>query len=162
MPNRNLRLVFADTLLSGLALYISFLLRFEFNISDFFFSIFLSWLPWFVILQILVFHFMRMYDRIWRYTSLFDLYAIITAVAISTGASILCIFLGGVTNEAYPRSVLIMYLIFNALFTLGSRLSVRVYYSHFHKDSLFRKTINVKSCYLLVQEKPATNLQEKY
>ena len=57
-----------------------------------FFSIFLSWLPWFVILQILVFHFMRMYDRIWRYTSLFDLYAIITAVALSSGAAILCIF----------------------------------------------------------------------
>ena len=107
MLNRNIKLVFADTFLSAFSLYISFLLRFEFAISDFFMNIFISWLPWFVMVQIIVFHFMRMYDRIWRYTSLFDLYAIITAVALSSGAAILCIFLGGVTNEAYPRSVLI-------------------------------------------------------
>ena len=149
MLNRNIKLVFADTFLSAFSLYISFLLRFEFAISDFFMNIFISWLPWFVMVQIIVFHFMRMYDRIWRYTSLFDLYAIITAVALSSGAAILCIFLGGVTNEAYPRSVLILYLIFNTLFTLGIRLSVRVYYSHFHKDSLFQKN-NKRKVLLLV------------
>ena len=149
MQNRNLRLVFADTVLSGLALYISFLLRFEFNIPDFFFSIFLSWLPWFAILQIIVFHFMRMYDRIWRYTSLFDLYAIITAVGVSSGTSLICVFLVGVSSQTYPRSVLILYLIFNTLFTIGIRLCVRVYFSHFHEDSILKKN-NKRKVLLLV------------
>ncbi len=149
MQNRNLRLVFADTVLSGLALYISFLLRFEFNIPDFFFNIFLSWLPWFAILQIIVFHFMRMYDRIWRYTSLFDLYAIVTAVGVSSGISLICVFLVGVSSQTYPRSVLILYLIFNILFTIGIRLCVRVYFSHFHEDSILKKN-NKRKVLLLV------------
>ncbi|MBA64849.1 MAG: hypothetical protein CMG55_03510 [Candidatus Marinimicrobia bacterium] len=149
MKNRNLILTFIDVLSSGVALYLAFLIRFEFSIPSMFFDIFLSWLPYFLFFQILVFYFMRMYDRIWRYTSLFDLYAIITAAGVSSGASLISVFLLGVSSAAYPRSVLILYVIFNTLFTIGIRLSVRVYYSHFHKDSIL-KNLNKKKMLLLV------------
>ena len=81
--------------------------------------------------------FAGLYKRIWRYTSLFDLYAIVAAVALSSGISFIFI-LFSYGSEGYPRSVLILYLILNTILTTAIRLSVRVYYSHYHRNSTLR------------------------
>ena len=137
MNNKVIKLVLVDVLMCGIALYGSFLLRFEFVIPKEFFSIYLHWLPWFVFIQALVFYFTRLYARIWRYTSLFDLFAIISAVFSSCVLSTLFVFFT-MGSEGYPRSVLILYCILNNIFTASARLCVRVYYSHYHKDSIFK------------------------
>ena len=62
-----------DAIASVLALYLSFLIRFDFQISTSFLDIFFSWVPWFVLIQISVFYIADLYARMWRYTSLFDL-----------------------------------------------------------------------------------------
>ena len=148
MRNRTIQLAAIDVITVGLCLTLAFLLRFEFSISKEFFPVLSDWVIWFSISQITVFYFIGLYARIWRYTSLFDLYAIIAAVLISTGVSIMYVFFsyGG---EGYPRSVLILYLILNMITTTTTRLSVRVYFSHYHENSVFTST-RVKKTLLLI------------
>ena len=70
-----------DALSVLVALYSSFLLRFEFQIPEFFFQVMLVWMPWFVFSHLIIFHFFfGLYKRIWKYTSLFDMYDIFISV----------------------------------------------------------------------------------
>jgi len=148
MNNRSFKLIPIDAVSSVLALYLSFLLRFEFAIPPAFQEIFNLWIPWFVTFQIIVFQLSGLYARIWRYTSLFDLYAILIACATSVGISSLSLFLLNKTTM-YPRSVLLLYFILNTLIVIGTRLIVRVYYSHYHEDSLLRSKTTRKALLLI-------------
>ena len=137
MKNRILKLISLDILASALGLYISFLLRFEFSIPQQFISFLVQWLPLFILAQIIVFYISGLYARIWRYTSLFDLLAIIRAVTVSCAASFIgVLFLMG--PMGYPRSVLVLYFFFNIVITSTIRLSVRVYYTHFSENSILK------------------------
>ena len=93
MNNRNLKLISLDALASIATLYIAFLIRFDFSIPDNFLLVFFEWAPWFMLLQISVFYFAGLYARIWRYTSLFDLYAIISSVTIVSAISVIFVFI---------------------------------------------------------------------
>jgi FlaA1/EpsC-like NDP-sugar epimerase len=150
MNSKNNILIFLDALASFSALYLSFLIRLDFDISDKFFNIFLFWSAPFITIHIIIFLFSDLYARIWRYTSLFDLYAIIKSVFLSFLFSVVFVFMATGLN-GYPRSVLLLYLIFNLIFTVAIRLSVRVYFTHYHKDSPLRNNYgNVKKTLLLI------------
>ena len=107
-----------------------------------------NWVIWFPIIQVVVFYFSGLYARIWRYTSLFDLYAIFTAVTISSVGSILVVFFT-LGNEGYPRSVIILYFILNMIFTTLPRLVVRVYFSHF-QDGITKVNKSKRKILLLI------------
>jgi len=126
-----------DALASLATLYFAFLIRFDFSIPGEFLEIFFSWAPWFMLIQIVVFHFAHLYARIWRYTSLFDLYAIISSVTFVFAVSVVFVF-AFMGQDVYPRSVLLIYYLLNVLGTIGIRLSVRVYFSHYHEDSILK------------------------
>ena len=93
MNNRNIRLMLLDAVAAMAMLYLAFLIRFEFVIPKQILDTFFLWIPWFVIIQITVFYFSDLYARIWRYTSLFDLYAIIRAVTIVSAISVIFTFI---------------------------------------------------------------------
>lgn len=137
MNNRNLKLIALDALASISTLYIAFLIRFDFSIPYNFLLVFFDWVPWFMLLQITVFYFADLYARIWRYTSLFDLYAILSSVTIVSSLSVIFVFIF-FGSSGYPRSVLLMYFILNTLATVSIRLIVRVYYTHYHQDSILK------------------------
>ena len=137
MNKNNLTLPIIDTLAASGALYLSFALRFEFHIPLEFFKVFTNWIPWIICIHISIFFVGQMYSRIWRYTSLFDLYAIIMTVFISCSVNYLVILIS-MGGGGYPRSVLILYPIFLTIFSILPRLSIRVYYSHYHKDAPFK------------------------
>ncbi len=137
MNNINIKLISLDAIASISTLYIAFLLRFEFIIPNQFLNIFFTWIPWFVSTQVIVFYFSGMYARIWRYTSLFDLYAILRSASTSVGLSYISVFFI-MRSATYPRSVLLLYFLLNTLFVIGIRLTVRVYYSHYHEDSVLK------------------------
>ena len=148
MKNRDIKLLLLDAIAALSTLYIAFLLRFEFSIPEEFMVVFIEWAPWFMLSQAIVFYFSGSYARIWKYTSLFDLYAILRAVATSCVlAFILVFFIKG--SSGYPRSVLLLYFLLNNIITVGIRLSVRVYYSHYHEDSLL-KNKNPRKTLLLI------------
>ena len=88
MNNRKkIRLILADFLSSLFALCLAFLLRFDFSIPDQFLKVLLIWLPVFSLIQVLIFQFSNLYKRLWRYTSLFDLFAIFKTVFVSSSVS---------------------------------------------------------------------------
>ena len=126
-----------DAIASSIALFSAFLIRFDFSIPDNFFGLFYQWMPWFIILQIFVFYFAGLYARMWRYTSLFDLYAIMYSVTTASALSLIYVFIFTGSN-GYPRSVLLMYYILNAIAVVVTRLSVRVYFTHYHKNSILK------------------------
>ncbi len=140
MKKNNLVLLFTDALSVPLALYLSFLLRFEFNIPNQFFSVFKNWVLFFLFIHVATFILSGLYSRIWRYTSLFDLYAILFSLFVSCSISYLGVLLF-VGPSGYPRSVLILYPILLSIISIFSRLSIRVYYSHYHESftSNYRK-----------------------
>ena len=141
MNKNNIYLPVIDILAASIALYLSFLLRFEFNIPKEFIIIFKNWIPWILCVHLLTFFFAQMYSRIWRYTSLFDLYAIIGSVSVSCMLSYLIILMS-MGLEGYPRSVLILYPMLLTIFSIAPRLSIRVYFSHYHEDSPYKREKN--------------------
>ena len=149
MNNKNIKLIFIDTFVSMGTLYFSFLLRYEFQIPAKFFDVFISWLPTFVLVQGVIFLITGLYNRMWRYTSLLDLYAILRSCATAWAIGFVAIYLsmGAVT---YPRSVLLLYLIFNTIFIIGVRLSVRVYWSHYNSEKMIIKSHRSKKRLLLI------------
>ena len=148
MKNRNINLIFLDALASLCTLYFAFLIRFDFSIPENFQGIFYDWSLWFALIQVGVFYFSNMYARIWRYTSLFDLYAILYSVTIVCAISVIFVFIFTGSN-GYPRSVLLMYFILNTITTVGIRLSVRVYYTHYHEDSTLKNSKTKKTLLLI-------------
>ena len=138
MRNRNLKFTLLDAFASLCALYFSFLIRFDFSIPENFLLIFYSWAPWFMLIQICIFYSAGLYARIWRYTSLFDLYAILYSITAVSAISVIFVFIF-TGSDGYPRSVLLIYFILNAITTVTIRLSVRVYYTHYHEDSPLKK-----------------------
>ena len=105
-----MKLMLLDALASIATLYLAFLIRFDFSVPASFLEIFFKWVPWFVLLQVSVFYFADLYARIWRYTSLFDLYAILYSVTTVSAFSIIFIFIFH-GSKGYPRSILLLYYI---------------------------------------------------
>ena len=141
----NLKLSLLDVFSSAITLYASFLLRFEFEIPKQFANMYGEVFLYLIIPQLTVSYYSGLYNRLWKYTSLFDLYAILKSSLISWGISIIVVFsIFGTTG--YPRSVFIFYFILNTLCVIGFRLSIRVYHTHYK----FSKKNNNKAKLLLL------------
>ncbi|MGE0448385.1 MAG: polysaccharide biosynthesis protein [Vicinamibacterales bacterium] len=106
--------------------YVAFLLRFENNIPDRVFRLFLETLPWLAMVRAGTFFAFRLEEGLWRYASLWDLRRIVGAVVVSTVLFIPVLRFGHGTDD-YPRSIFIIDAIL-LLFLLGAfRLSPRAY-----------------------------------
>ena len=129
--NRKVTLMFIDSITISCSLVGAFFLRFDFIIPPEFGDILLYWIPMYVGIQLLFFSFSGLYNVIWRFTSLWELLNIIKWVSIScvTGIALIGLYQG---MQGYPRSVLLIFYILNVLTVSASRISVRIYYSHFH------------------------------
>ena len=99
-----------DFIMAGFCSYLSLAIRFD----SFFITqiphqktlfLYLFFLP---CLQSICFYFSGLYARLWRYTSLFDLYAILAASLIAGSLNIIYVFVT-MGTYGYPRSVLFLY-----------------------------------------------------
>ena len=148
MSNHIFKFILTDIIFCASALLISFLLRFDFEIPIGYMDTLFLWVPIFCGIQVVTFYLSDLYDRLPKFTSLFDLYAIFKLVSISCLISFMFVlFTTGF--DGYPRSTLILYFVFNLIFTSLIRVSIRVYFSHFHKDSIIKTNIIRKKIILL-------------
>ena len=137
-----------DIAVGAFSIYLSFLLRFDGKVPEEYYSLLMISMPWFSLTQIIIFYLFGLYARIWRYTSIYDLYAISNSVFFASVIS----FLGGFyffDIGSYPRSIYLLYYIFNFILTSGCRLAIRVYYSHYHESPSFKSEIVKKKLLLL-------------
>lgn len=123
-----------DVFLVTLALYLSYLMRFEFEIPKAYFMSFLHTLPLIVSIKITVFVFFRIYQGLWRYTSVEDVLAIGKASIISTLGIVILILLF-YRFEGYPRSVFILDWGIAFLLVAGIRVGTRLYCSQKEKKT---------------------------
>ncbi|MDR1990053.1 MAG: hypothetical protein LBQ09_07465, partial [Acidobacteriaceae bacterium] len=87
--------------------YVAFWQRFDGHIPDRQWANFLQMLPWLVVIRMVTFVPFRLYQGLWRYTSLWDLLNIFSAVGVSSSVFIAFVRFG-MSNVTYPRSVLLV------------------------------------------------------
>jgi FlaA1/EpsC-like NDP-sugar epimerase len=105
---------------------IAFLLRFDGDVPRVAAEAFWQMLPWLVAIRAFLFVPFRLYEGIWRYTSVYDLRAIVAGVGVSSGVFFL-LTQTPLGPPVYPRSVFVVDAIL-LTFLLGAvRLSRRVF-----------------------------------
>ena len=146
--NRRLLLILLDGITIIASFIWAFYLMFDFSFPEQYFPLLKSWLPLIVIVQLAIFNVSRFYHVIWRFTSLWELLTIIKYVTISSAVSLFGIgLLSGFS--IHPGSVLLSFYFFNVLFICVTRVSVRVYFSHFKNQPIFGKVKSKKRLVLI-------------
>lgn len=122
---RRLFEVLCDVAVIILAYYGAFLLRFEAEIVQPYYHVFIESLPIVIVLQLAAFLVLGLYDGLWRYTSMSDLSRQIRAVSGAWVVSTLAIvFIFRLENMS--RSVLIMQGVLLMVGVAGTRISFRL------------------------------------
>lgn len=105
---------------------IAFSLRFDGDVPAWAQIAFWQMLPWLVAIRALTFFPFRLYEGLWRYTSLYDLKALIGAVGVSTVGFYL-LASSPINRAGYPRSIFIIDACLLVLMLGGVRLTRRLY-----------------------------------
>lgn len=125
---RKLAFVFFDIIAFSASLILAFEIRFEFNpLMNFNYNL-LLFIVVFLLVKISVFYTLRLYDISWRFVSLQDLANIGKAILLSNG--ILFIIIYGFNLQlfaGFPRSILLVDLIFSFMLSSGFKISKRMY-----------------------------------
>lgn len=122
---RRLIVVALDIVMIVLANFLAFWLRFDGNIPDEEYRLFVMLLPWLVAIRAVAFMLFNLNEGLWRYTSIWDLKNIISGVLLSSLAFYgLVAGMMGLTQ--YPRSVFMIDALLLIGFVTGIRLPFRL------------------------------------
>jgi len=126
IKKRNFWIVFAiDIFLLTSAYFLSYLIRFEGNISPNEIINFRNTV-WFIIpLKLLALILFKLYKGMWRYTSIDDLVSLLRATLVSSSAVILIILYDN-RFQGYSRSVFVIDAVLTLLFIGGVRVAIRL------------------------------------
>lgn len=120
-------ILICDVILTVVAWYGAFLLRFNFSLPSNSVELFLRLLPLIIVIKVVTFYFFDLYRGMWRYTSIGDMFNIVKAISISS--IILFFFIYLVQNfVGFARSILIIDWILTLAFISAFRISVRLYF----------------------------------
>ncbi len=117
-----------DVSLIIVAYLVSYLVRFEFKISQPDLISIRNTLPFIIGIKVFLFFYFRLYRAIWRYVSILDIINLAKAVFVANLLIILAIFIYN-RFEGYPRSVFLLDGILSFLFMGGARLAIRIHFS---------------------------------
>ena len=104
---------------------VAFLLRFDGDVPPFGDEAFWQMLPWLVAVRAFVFVPFRLYEGVWRYTSLYDLQALVGGIGVSSGLFFL-LTQTPLGPPIYPRSVFIVDAVLLMLLLGAVRMSKRL------------------------------------
>jgi FlaA1/EpsC-like NDP-sugar epimerase len=138
-----LKFIIVDACFICLALFVAFLLRFDFSLPNESFKMLKDFTPILLASKLLTFSFYGMYRGMWRYTSLSDLINIIKTSSLGTMVSItIFVLIHGFSG--FPKSVLLIDFVLCTILLSSSRASVRIYYSNFkfNQNSLSSNNLN--------------------
>ncbi len=134
---RTIFFLVSDSILLGLAFYLSFYLRFEGVIPDIHFKQFIRYLPLFVGLKLVAFYLFQIYRFSWSYVSLYEVLKIIKILTMSS--LIISSIVLSLTYEevfrGFSRSIFFIDYVLSLFVVGGLRISKRIYL-HAKKQSL--------------------------
>lgn len=130
--------VVLDTAVVAAALFLAYLIRFEFDIVDIVMVQHIFWyMPLIIIVQLLFNYLLRVYESLWRYFSLSDAFRIAVAILITSVVIIIYDFLMPV--RVIPLGVVGSYIFITFLFLMIGRIIKRqLAYTEFGKPSDIR------------------------
>ena len=114
------------------AYYLSYFLRFDWEIPQTHIRNFLYTAVWIVPLKLASFYIFGLYRGMWRYTSIDDLENLVKSCLASSCAILLILFIS-VRFYGFARSVFIIDLFLTFLFIGGFRIAIRLYYHRHNK-----------------------------
>ena len=141
-------LIFIDLLVIVFSFFGAFLLRFDFTLPGDYSSFYLVWLPIFIVLKLSIFYFFGLYKVIWRFTSIWELLKIVKAVTFGSVTIILCLWFSS-GFDGFPRSILLLDYMLTIFATSLSRISVRIYFTHFYNRPLLSEESSKKKLLLI-------------
>lgn len=128
LRSKNFYIILLIDALSVIAsLYLAYAIRFEFQPPARELEAMMHILPKALLIKIGTFFLFRLYQGMWRYTSVEDLLNILKAVCVST-LSLVFLILMLHRFQGYPRSVFLLDGILTFLFISGTRLGIRLYF----------------------------------
>ena len=141
-------LIFVDLLVIVFSFFGAFLLRFDFTLPGDYSSFYLVWLPIFIVLKLSIFYFFGLYKVLWRFTSIWELLKIVKAVTFGSVTIILCLWFSS-GFDGFPRSILLLDYMLTIFATSLSRISVRIYFTHFYNRPLLSEESSKKKLLLI-------------
>ncbi|HOJ43633.1 MAG TPA: nucleoside-diphosphate sugar epimerase/dehydratase, partial [Syntrophorhabdaceae bacterium] len=106
--------------------YLSYLLRFNFNVPDIYINVFVRSVPILFVIRVICFHVFGLYRGVWRYASMNDLLRILKAVTLGTVIFSAYVFFY-FRVESFPRSTVIIDWFIIITFLGGSRFFYRFF-----------------------------------
>ena len=115
------------------ALFIAFLLRFDFSIPGFIIGDLFTYIPVILFAKLTSFFIFGLYRGMWRYTSISDFISIVQASSFGSLLS-LAIFALLYGLSGFPKTVLFIDYALCTIFLGVSRASIRIYFSNISED----------------------------
>lgn len=116
-----------DSLLICFALYLSYLIRFDFQIGENDYARYLEILPYVLGIKLVCFWAIDLYKGMWRYTSFNSLFDALKAIVVSSGLIVIFI-LWKYRFQGMSRSVFFIDFFLTLLFIIGFRVFIRICY----------------------------------
>jgi FlaA1/EpsC-like NDP-sugar epimerase len=117
-------LLIIDAILINLSVFVALLLRFDGSIPTENLNAMAQLIPLFTLVSLGFFLALKLYNRVWEYASIGEMFAILRATTCSMGIIVLIIFLFSLPH--LPRSVYILSWVLMNIFIGASRISWRV------------------------------------
>ncbi len=116
------------------SLYLSYLLRFNFQIPDLFIQSFLELVLVFIAIKIVIFYYFKIYFITWRYFVLRDVEKIFKALVISS--AIFVLYLIAIYSGPFPRSAIFIDFLLSFVLVVSIRFLKRLYQEFSNSKSL--------------------------
>lgn len=113
-------------LLVVVSFWAAFQLRFDLQPPDWAYAAMLEALPWVLLIRGITFLPFRLYEGLWRYTSIYDLQVLLVGILVSTVGVVLYV-VSPFGPEAFPRSIFIIDALLLTVFLGGLRMARRLY-----------------------------------
>ncbi len=122
---RYIFLLIIDAILVNLSVLVALLLRFDGSIPAQYVNAMVALIPLFTLVSLAFLIALKLYNRVWEYASIGEMFAILRATTCSMGVIILIVFLFSLPY--LPRSVYILSWVLMNIFIGASRISWRVF-----------------------------------
>jgi len=126
-------------LLIGLAYFLAFYLRFESNLLPVYTRLFLRTIPVIIVIKLVVFQYMGIFQGLWRYVSIGDLWQILKANTLATLLFVITIMFTQGT-AGFPRSIFVLDWVLSVSLIAGVRFFTRLFRERFNPALIIKKS----------------------